>query len=289
MYASGSMISMPVMKIDHDSGGNDQSKQEKKKQIERQLPRMLIADKQVSEKILANAMRPEIEKNTNKPPSIFPQPSAKLKESGQHSLRPSSAVQKEHAGDIAPGLAERKKEKSLKSEDFHALEEYLLSRNNPLDSSEILSILKNMMNRPYEHQAVESAGIEGENSREDIACSLDFIEGYVFGSDTLKSAHSDFAEIIESLRQKIMGHMFEPGSYAVLQEQGCSQLLSNSGIFFSLQQNVSGHQRLVVEGRDRPTAEGPSSDSPLESDQSKPSQEAKPEDDSLPLIVQRSV
>jgi len=137
MNYSGIYVSMPVMKSEPSRDDDERSRKEKQQQLERQLPRMRIADKNRSEKILADAMRTDSAKDLAQRQSELPKPSTarplqRHTDSGQlveSNVRVVSEASRSDAHEI------KADEHALTSKDLHDLEERLQCRENRLSGA----------------------------------------------------------------------------------------------------------------------------------------------------------
>ncbi len=138
MNSPGIFFSIPVMKVESARDDDERSRKEQQKQLERQLPRMRIADEKKSEKFLADALRTGSGKKSEQRPSELPQPATAR--SLQRRVESGELLNERVAGET-PGSGPQDviaEEKSLISQDFYNLEERLQCRKNPLSASEIL-------------------------------------------------------------------------------------------------------------------------------------------------------
>ncbi len=301
MNRSGIFINMPVVKIDSGRNNNDQSEKEKERQLERQLPQMRIAEKNRSEKILANAMqsgkarkpvqefsnlpRPATIKNQSKLDD-FNQP-ARILDSLNH--RPISKDDLNHRPISKDDLNQSKEIKPSELRELHALEELLHHRDNPISLSDMLAVLKNTDKYLKNDQVSEMKAQQDAADQDDMLCSLDFLGGYVSAFSEMPVIRAEIMEVIESLRQQVTSRYVDTRPNITLQQESSVQLLGESETQYSVRQDSSGHQKLVIEVSESTMKRGVAYPRRAETQEAGSRQINKPGDDSLPLAVQRSV
>ena len=301
MNRSGIFINMPVVRIDSGRNNNDQSEKEKERQLERQLPRMRIAEKNRSEKILANAMQSGATKKSVQEFSNLPRPATvknknyeddlnhELKSKDNLDHEPMTKHDLSHDSKSDHDLNHVPKVNSQDLAGLHALEELLHCRENPPSLSNILTMLKNT-DTQMKHDPMSEAKAKQDNADwGDTLCSLDFLDGYVSASAEMPVIRAEIMEVIESLRQQVTNRNVDVGMNIPMSQEGLVQLLGDSETQYSVQQDSSGHQKLVIEVSEstmRKTAPFPRR---TEARDAASNQINKPGDDSLPLAVQRSV
>ena len=321
MDASGIYISMPVMRTEPARDDDERSRKEKQKQLERQLPHMRIADKNRSEQILADAMRTGRGKHLAQRPSELPQPSTTRSllrradmDSGE-SLNQRRAVENERAinerassetanerassetanerVDSEMPRAEvhemKAEDHSLTSQDLLDLEERLQCRKNPPSASEILSIMKKLESKVQNQNKTERVAMSKETEQADLLCSLDFIQGYVGALPNTRENSAAIAEVMESLRVEIMISQAEPVSNIKWQQEGILQLISNTDAKCTLRHDADGHTQVVIEVNEQSVQSRLQSSRAPEQNKNKLNRDPVPSDDTLPLVVQRSV
>ena len=321
MNRSGILISMPVVSIDSGRNNDNQSDKDKERQLERQLPRMRIAEKNRSEKILANAMQSGVSKKPVQEFSNLPRPATIKNKNNDddlshgtngkdvlnHDLNGKDVLKHDPNGkDILNNAPKSKDEKSheLMSKhdvnhgkeptssdlaELHTLEELLHRRENPPSLSNILTMLKNADKKMKHDQMSEVKTRQGAADWGDALCSLDFLGGYVSASADMPLIRAEITEVIESLRQQLTSRSMAVGINIPLSQEGLVQLISDSETQFSVNQDPSGHQTLVIEVSESTMSKIVSA--PRRSETKDPifNQNKKPGDDTLPLTVQRGV
>jgi len=301
MSAFVSHISMPVVRVDSDRNDDDQSKKEKHRQLERQLPRMRIAEKNRSEKILASAMqagetrksvqefstlpRPAVVKNKNHSDDFNHDPSRK-------STVNNYSINKENLNHTLEKNDDSRYSKFMKSTDvseLHGLEDRLHQRDNPISLAEMLDILKNTDKKLKNDKKSEIKAKQDAIDQVDMLCSLDFLGGYVSASAEMPAIRAEIMEVIGSLRQQVTNHQVDAVTNIALQHEGLVQLLSDSETQYSVRKDASGHQKLVIEVSESRMNKIMSPLPQREKREAASDPIGKPGEDSLPLVVQRSV
>jgi hypothetical protein len=311
MDTSASFISMPVVRVDSDRNNDEQSKKEKQRQLERQLPRMRTIEKSSSERMLAHAMQAGITKASAQEFSALPRP-ATIKnppsEDGlTHKSRSRGDVDRSLVGEadlnqpptnkdilnnrpIEKDSSFRQKEVNVQEMgELHALEEMLSSRVNPPSTSDILNMLKSIDRKIKNDQALGIKSSLDAAEQEEIICSLDFLDGYVSASAEIPVIHAEVMGMIESLRQKITSHRVEIGANIIHQPEHSVQLLGGSETRYLVQQDTLGHQKVVIEASESTMQKIVSLPRRSEEKDAALNRTGKPGDDTLPLAVQRSV
>lgn len=312
MDYSGIYVSMPVMKIESARDDDDRSRKERQKQLERQLPRMRIADKKRSETILAEAMRTGGRKNFSQRPSELPQPSTARslqhradRDSGESvSQRKSVADEREinrrvdsetvnerEGSEISRSEVHQMKidDHTLTSKVLHDLEERLQCRQNPPLASEILSIMKKCEAKVQNQNKTEREAMRKETEQADLLCSLDFIEGYVGALASPRETRAAITEVMESLRDKIMTAHSDPASDIEWQQENILQLISDTDAKCTLRHDAAGHTQVVIEVNQEALQTKSQSSRSAELNKNKLVRTPAVGDDTLPLVVQRSV
>ncbi len=321
MNRSGIFINMPVVKIDSSRNNNDQSEKEKERQIERQLPRMRIAEKNRSEKILANAMqsgaaKKPVQEFTNVPRPATVKNQSKLDDFNQSARildslnyrpiskddlnhnpiskddlhhHPISKDDLHHHPISKDDLNQPKESKPAELRELHALEELLHHRHNPLPLSDMLAVLKNTDQYLKSDQVSEMKAQQDAADHDDMLCSLDFLGGYVSAFSEMPVIRAEIMEVIESLRQQVTSRCVDTGPNVILQQEGSVQSLGDSETQYSVQKDSLGNQRRVIELSESSMKRGVASPRRAEAQDAGSRQINKPGDDSLPLTVQRSV
>ena len=291
MNRSGVFINMPVVRIDSGRNNNDQSEKEKERQLERQLPRMRIAEKNRSEKILANAMQSGATKKSVQEFSNLPRPATVKNKSYEDDLN-HEPKHKDGLNHESKGNHDLNHEPKVNSQDLaglHALEDLLHCRENPPSLSNILTMLKNTDTKMKHDQMSEAKAKQDNADWGDTLCSLDFLGGYVSASAEMPVIRAEIMEVIESLRQQVTNRNVDVGMNISNSQEGLVQLLGDSETQYSVQQDSSGHQKLVIEVSESTMRKAASSHRRTEARDATSNQINKPGDDSLPLAVQRSV
>jgi hypothetical protein len=311
MDRSGIIISMPVARIDSGRNNDSQSEKEKERQLERQLPRMRAAEKNRSEKILANAMQSGTTKNTAQEFSALPRPATVKTKNYEDDLNhePKSKDYLNHESKSKDYLNHETKGKddvnhqSKSDHDLHhvpkanspdlaelyALEELLHRRENPPSLSNILTMLKNTDKKMKHDQMSEVKAKQDDADLGDTICSLDFLGGYVSASAEMPAIRAEIMEVIESLRQQVTNRNVDAGINIPLSQEGMVQLISDSETQFSVSQDASGHQTLVIEVSESTMSNIVSSSRRSETKDLTFNQNKKPGEDTLPLTVQRGI
>jgi len=315
MDYSGIFVSMPVMKSESARDDDERSRKEKQKQLERQLPRMRIADQNRSEQILADAMRTDRSKNSAQRPSEFPQPSTArslLRRADMDSGEPLNqrkAVENEQAINgrassetanerVVSETANERVGRALNSQDLHDLEERLQCRKNPPSASEILSIVKKLESKAQhqnksEREAMAKQAEHAEHAEHakhaDLLCSLDFIQGYIGALPATRETAAAITEVMESLRGQIVMAHSEHVSDIKWQEEGILQLISNTDAKCTLTHDAAGHTQVVIEVNEDALQAKSQSSRATEQNKNKLNRDSTTLDDTLPLVVQRSV
>jgi hypothetical protein len=311
MNSSGIFINMPVMKAESARDDDERSRKDQKKQLERQLPRMRIADEKKSEKILADAMRTGSRKNLEQRTSELPQPAtarslqrrADLEQSLNErviDMRQSPNKQAIDMGQLPNERAiseatsfdahEMKAgEKTLTSEDLHDLEERLQCRKNPPSASEILSIIKKLEIKAQNQNKTEREAMKNETQQADLLCSLDFIDGYVGTMANPREIRAAITEVMESLRGEIMMLHSKPVSAIEWQQENILQLIGNTDAKCTLRHDAAGHTQVIIEANEEASQEKSSLGRAPEPIKNQPNRKPAAGDDTLPLVVQRSV
>jgi hypothetical protein len=293
MDVSGSYISMPVIRTESDRGDDDRSKQEKQKQNEHRLPRMRIGEKQKSEKILSDAMNIDARKNATPMPKQFPKPASVVtkQSQAQPEIKPEINPQLQNNFQAENEVKEGREEHQelLTSKDLHDLEDRLFERGNTPEHSEVIADLKVILNKTPKRDFSKTNDVNEKSQQEEMLCSLDFIEGYLAVSDHMKATQAELAEVIEALRQKIMNQSLATGFGVTVQQEGLLQLLSESKNQFAIQKNSLDYSQSEVEVGDEVMQDNGSSANSAKPVKDKRGEDKKPGDDSLPLIVQRSI
>jgi hypothetical protein len=282
---------MPVVRIDSGRNNNDQSEKEKERQLERQLPRMRIAEKNRSEKILANAMQSGATKKSVQEFSNLPRPATVKNKSYEDDLN-HEPKHKDGLNHESKGNHDLNHEPKVNSQDLaglHALEDLLHCRENPPSLSNILTMLKNTDTKMKHDQMSEAKAKQDNADWGDTLCSLDFLGGYVSASAEMPVIRAEIMEVIESLRQQVTNRNVDVGMNISNSQEGLVQLLGDSETQYSVQQDSSGHQKLVIEVSESTMRKAASSHRRTEARDATSNQINKPGDDSLPLAVQRSV
>jgi hypothetical protein len=282
---------MPVVRIDSGRNNNDQSEKEKERQLERQLPRMRIAEKNRSEKILANAMQSGATKKSVQEFSNLPRPATVKNKSYEDDLN-HEPKHKDGLNHESKGNHDLNHEPKVNSQDLaglHALEDLLHCRGNPPSLSNILTMLKNTDTKMKHDQMSEAKAKQDNADWGDTLCSLDFLGGYVSASAEMPVIRAEIMEVIESLRQQVTNRNVDVGMNISNSQEGLVQLLGDSETQYSVQQDSSGHQKLVIEVSESTMRKAASSHRRTEARDATSNQINKPGDDSLPLAVQRSV
>jgi hypothetical protein len=128
-----------------------------------------------------------------------------------------------------------------------------------------------------------------EAERADLLCSLDFIAGYSGAMADPRETRAAIAEVIESVRGEIMMSHAGPVSEIKWQQEDILQLISNTDAKCTSRQDAVGHTQIVIEVNEEAFhAKLPSSLTP-EPNRNKLNRDPVAGDDTLPLIVQRSV
>lgn len=313
MNNSGIYVSMPVMKAESARDDDERSRKEKQQQLERQLPRMRIADKNRSEKILADAMRTDSAQDSAQRQSELPKPSTarslqRRADSGQsvesnvrvaseasrsvsHPIKTDGHVLTSQAAhDMEERLQFRENRLSgAEAQDLHHLEERLQCRENPPSGIEILSIMKKLKHQVQNQNKAEREAMVKEAEQADLLCSLDFIAGYAGAMSDSRETRAAIAEVIESLRGEITMSHAGPVSDIKWQQEDILQLISNTDAKCTLRHDAAGHTQVVIEVNEEAfQAKLPSSRTP-EPNRNKLNRDPVAGDDTLPLIVQRSV
>jgi hypothetical protein len=313
MNYSGIYVSMPVMKAESARDDDERSRKEKQQQLERQLPRMRISDKYRSEKILAKAMLNDSAQDLAQRQSELPKPSTarslqRRAESGQtveskvrvaseasrsdaHQVKANDhALSSQNLHDLEEHLPYREYRLSgAETQDLHDLEERLQCRENSPSCDEILSIMKKLKDEVQNKNKAEREAMAREAEQADLLCSLDFIAGYASAMADPRETRAAIAEVIESLRGEITMSHAGPVSEIKLPQEGILQLISNTDTKWTLRHDAAGHTQAVIEANEEAFhAKLPSSNTP-ESNKNKLNRDPVAGDDTLPLIVQRSV
>ena len=311
MDRSGIIISMPVVRIDSGRNNDSQSEKEKERQLERQLPRMRAAEKNRSEKILANAMQSGTTKNTAQEFSALPRPATvktknyeddlnhepKSKDYLNHESKSRDYLNHEtkgkddvnHESKSDHDLHHVPKANSPDLAELHALEELLHRRENLPSLSNILTMLKNTDKKMKHDQMAEVKAKQDDADWCDTICSLDFLGGYVSASAEMPAIRAEIMEVIESLRQQVTNRNVDVGINIPLSQEGMVQLISDSETQFSVSQDASGHQTLVIEVSESTMSNIVSSSRRSETKDPTFNQNKKPGEDTLPLTVQRGI
>lgn len=320
MDASGSFISMPVMRTEPARDDDERSKKERQKQLERQLPRMRIADQNRSEQILADAMRTGRGKNSAQRPSELPQPSTARsllrraemdsgKSLNQRNTNETERAIKERAGsetayETANETANERvgsdmprseihamkaEDHLLTSQDLHALEERLQCRKNPPSASEILSIMKKLESKAQNQNKSDNEAMANQAEHADLLCSLDFIQGYVGALSSSRETSSAIMEVMESMRGKIMMSHAESVSDIKWQQENILQLISDTDAKCTLRHDAAGHTQVVIEVNEEALRAKSQPSRGTEPNQMKLNRTPATGEDTLPLVVQKSV
>ncbi|MEO0316148.1 MAG: hypothetical protein RI928_2604 [Pseudomonadota bacterium] len=293
MDVSGSYISMPVIRTESDRGDDERSKQEKQKQNEHRLPRMRIGEKQKSEKMLSDAMNMDTRKNSTPMPKQFPKPASVITKQSQAQpeinpeIKPQSQKNLQEENEVKEGREEH--QELLTSKDLHDLEDRLFERGNTPELPDVVADLKGILNKTLKRDFSKTNDVNEKSHQEEMLCSLDFIEGYLAVPDNAKETQAELAEVIDALRQKIMNQPLATGFGVTVQQEGLIQVLGNSKSQSSIQKDSLGHSQLVVEVGDEVIQDVVSSANSAKPVKDKRVEDRKPGDDSLPLIVQRSI
>lgn len=289
MDAFGSFISMPVVRVDSGRSDDEQSKKEKQRQMERQLPRMRIADKNKSEKMLEDAMQAGTKAKIVQESSSLPKPATvKQKqvtdelhhrpvdrnEFGCHAIDKESIHDQRNAHDRQP---------------LQALDDLIQRRENVPSLPEILSLLKQAEKDCKLNLDEEANARQSDFYQEDMLCSLDFMSGYVSAFAEMPDICAEIAGVIESLRQQVTIRIADAGANIAPQQESLVQLISESGTTCSVLKDSEGRQKLVIEVGEPAVQRVTSSSRRAEIKDETSRQSAQSADDTLPLIVQRSV
>jgi hypothetical protein len=313
MNYSGIYVSMPVMKAESAGADDERSRKEKQQQLERQLPRMRIADKNRSEKILADAMRTDSAQDLAQRQSELPKPStarslqrradsgqlvesnvrvaSEMSRSDAHQVKANDhALKSQNLHDLEERLPHRENRLSgAETQDLHDLEERLQFRENPPSGDEILSIMNKLKSEVQNKNKAEREAMAREAEMADLLCSLDFIAGYAGAMADPRETRAAIAEVIESLRGEITMSHAGPVSEIKWQQEDILQLISNTDAKCTLRHDAAGHTQVVIEVNEEACqAKFPSSRTP-EPNRNKFNRDPEAGDDTLPLIVQRSV
>jgi hypothetical protein len=313
MNYSGIYVSMPVMKAESARDDDERSRREKQQQLERQLPRMRIADKSRSEKILADAMRTDSAKDLAQRQSELPKPStarslqrrddigqsvesnvrlaSEASRSVSHQVKTDDHVLTSQAvHDLEERLQFRENRLSgAEAQDLHHLEERLQCRENPPSGDEILSIMKKLKSEVQSQNKAEREAMAREAEQADLLCSLDFIAGYAGALADPCETRAAIAEVIESLRGEIAMSHAGPVPEIKWQQEGILQLISSTDAKCTLRHDAAGHTQVVIEVNEEAfQAKLPPSRTP-EPNRNKFNRDPVAGDDTLPLIVQRSI
>lgn len=289
MDVSGSYISMPVIRTESDRGDDERSKQERQKRNEHRLPRMRIDEKQKSEKMLSDAMNFDTRKNSTPMPKQFPKPASVVTKQShvEPEIKPQSQNILEAENEVMEGRDEH--QELLTSKDLHDLEDRLFDRENTPDPAEVVADLKIILSKTLKLDFSKNNDVNENSQQEEMLCSLDFIEGYLAVPDNMKATQAELAEVIDALRQKIMNQPLATGFGVTVQQEGLIQVLGNSKSQSSIQKDSLGYSQLVVEVGDEVIQDVASSVNSAKPVKDKRVEDRKPGDDSLPLIVQRSI
>jgi hypothetical protein len=302
---------MPVVRIDSGRNNNDQSEKEKERQLERQLPRMRIAEKNRSEKILANAMQSGVTKSPIRESSNLPRPATVKNKNYEEDLNhgskhkdvlnrepksrndlnhePKSRNDLNHESNIDHDLDHVANVNSPDLAELRMLEELLHRRENPPSLSNILTLLKNTDEKIKNEQTSEAKAKQDNTDWGDTLCSLDFLGGYVSAYSEMPVIRAEIMEVIESLRQQVTNRNVGVGMNISLPREGLVQLISDSETQFSVNQDASGHQTIVIEVSESTMSKIVSSPRRAETRDPTFNQNKKPGGDTLPLTVQRGI
>jgi hypothetical protein len=173
--------------------------------------------------------------------------------------------------------------------ELHALEEFLHHRDNPISLSDMLAVLKNTDKYLKNDQTSEMKTQQDAADQDDLLCSLDFLGGYVSAFSEMPVIRGEIMEVIESLRQQVTSRYVDTRPNITLQQESSVQLLGEPETQYSVRQDSSGHQKLVIEVSDSTMKRGVAYPRRAETQEAGSRQINKPGDDSLPLAVQRSV
>ena len=146
-----------------------------------------------------------------------------------------------------------------------------------------------MKNEVQNQNKVEREAMAKEAVQADLLCSLDFIAGYAGAMADPRETRAAIAEVIESLRGEITMSHAGPVSDIQWQQEGILQLISSTDAKCTLRHDAAGRTQVVIEVDEEAFQEKlPPSRTP-EPNRNKLNRDPVAGDDTLPLIVQRSV
>jgi hypothetical protein len=152
-----------------------------------------------------------------------------------------------------------------------------------------LLIIQKLKIKALNQNKTECEAMKKEAQQSDLLCSLDFIEGYVGALASPEEIRAAITEVMDSLRGVIMMPFSERAPDVGWQQNNPTQFISNTDTKCTLKHDASGDTQVIIEVSEKVLQEKYPQVRAPEPTNRKLKHNPAPAEETLPLVVQKSI